>query len=572
MPLREDWAAFPRTARTAATVAAPATIPPAAAIAAVRTSPRQTSTWVEDARSGRGRGASMGSCSSAAATGSSTACASKTDSSRLPATVAESIGARANLRGGICALCGVTRLAGRAGGAAQRQLIDPVALGDLSPHPLHGPVHRLVYLEDPARVTALLGHPCRRLPMLDVQGRCHAHVLVLRLHAERKHANAVDLPPAREEVPPTERKEPTSHPRKHLVDVGKRECRADHLALPLGDHAPLLGEHGAEVLRLRFDLRLGDRDESPVRPPGLVVDLHERPHLCVQVPLSHLANHHPMLGARLLGGLLDELVELIALLERVQPQIPHEEVHRLVKAVRLQVLGVVRRVPGLEDQRWLVEAVDQEPALIVGGEVHRAEHAAPSPLPKPCRGRVHECADHLGIVLGLEETEHPVVSPLELIPTRIDLRRDPPDHLAVALGEEVLGLRVLEIRILALVEEVAALKAQRRNPLGIVAAQAIGQLDEAPQVAAPSDWANGDGHGRNLHLRQCRRPSARPSTSSRRRAPTTASSSSRPPGRATSSPTSASSSPRPVPRWRSRGRPRSCSVPTTTWGSRETSA
>ena len=41
-----------RTARTAATVAAPATMPPAAAIAAVLTSPRHASTSVRRAGSG----------------------------------------------------------------------------------------------------------------------------------------------------------------------------------------------------------------------------------------------------------------------------------------------------------------------------------------------------------------------------------------------------------------------------------------------------------------------------------------------------------------------------------------
>ena len=59
IPLREDWLPVPRTARTAATVAAPATIPPAAAIAAVRTSPRQRATPPSVAFCGSGRGSSL---------------------------------------------------------------------------------------------------------------------------------------------------------------------------------------------------------------------------------------------------------------------------------------------------------------------------------------------------------------------------------------------------------------------------------------------------------------------------------------------------------------------------------
>jgi hypothetical protein len=70
-----------RTARTAATVAAPATRPPAAAIAAVLTSPRQASTSVR--RDGSGSRLGSSSSSASPAVGSSTAWASSTASSRM---------------------------------------------------------------------------------------------------------------------------------------------------------------------------------------------------------------------------------------------------------------------------------------------------------------------------------------------------------------------------------------------------------------------------------------------------------------------------------------------------------
>src|SRR4051812_43353489 len=40
---------------------------------------------------------------------------------------------------------------------AEVLLVHPVALGDLAAHPLHGAVHRLVGLEDPAHLAARLG-------------------------------------------------------------------------------------------------------------------------------------------------------------------------------------------------------------------------------------------------------------------------------------------------------------------------------------------------------------------------------------------------------------------------------
>ena len=57
----------------------------------------------------------------------------------------------------------------------------------------------------------------------------------------------------------------------------------------------------------------------------------------------------------------------------------------------------------------------------------------------------------------------------------VDLGGDPPDRLAVALGEEVLGLAVLEVGVLAAVEELHPLEDQRRHPLRVVAVQLEGR-------------------------------------------------------------------------------------------------
>ena len=121
-----------------------------------------------------------------------------------------------------------------------------------------------------------------------------------------------------------------------------------------------------------------------------------------------------------------------------------------------------------------------------------------------------------------------------------------PTDAAVALAEEVLGLGVLEERVLVAVEERAALEDQRRHPAAC-RVQPERQLDEAVRSRRPAPGelrARPFGrHSRepSAHGRLCpdeRDASRRPPTSSRRRAPTTARSSSRPPRRPTCSPTS----------------------------------
>jgi len=56
------------------------------------------------------------------------------------------------------------------------------------------------------------------------------------------------------------------------------------------------------------------------------------------------------------------------------------------------------------------------------------------------------------VVLTLEEAEQAPAVVLELVEAVIDVSADAPDRLPVAIGEEVLRLRMLEERVAALVE------------------------------------------------------------------------------------------------------------------------
>src|SRR5262249_33556601 len=110
-------------------------------------------------------------------------------------------------------------------------------------------------------------------------------------------------------------------------------------------------------------------------------------------------------------------------------------------------------------------------------------HALPALRAHPLlRGR-EQGREDLGIVLGLDEAELAVVAALVLIPTAVDLGGDAPHRLSVAPGQEVLGLRVLEVGVLLLVQEVAALIDQRRHPRRALV-QAEGKLDEPVELTA----------------------------------------------------------------------------------------
>ena len=158
-------------------------------------------------------------------------------------------------------------------------------------------------------------------------------------------------------------------------------------------------------------------------------------------------------------------------------------------------------MPGLENHRLALEALDQDPDLVVGGEVHRPEDPLPPPFGRPRGGGVEQGSHDLGVLGRLEEAEHRVLTALVLVPAAVGVGADPPDRLAVAFGDEELRLAVLEPRVLLAVEELHPLEDQRRHPLLAVAMEAERDLDEALQLAPVAHRPDGDAcHvGRNLH-------------------------------------------------------------------------
>ena len=151
-------------------------------------------------------------------------------------------------------------------------------------------------------------------------------------------------------------------------------------------------------------------------------------------------------------------MEAALVLHLVEAQLPHVEVHRLGEAgaIALEQPLVVGVVPALEDHRRAVVALDEQAALVVGREVHRADHPVAAALAQPRRGGLEQRAGDLRVVLALEEAEQPPVVALELVEVAVDVGADPAHELSVPPGQEVLGLGVLEERVLLPVEELPA--------------------------------------------------------------------------------------------------------------------
>ena len=67
---------------------------------------------------------------------------------------------------------------------------------------------------------------------------------------------------------------------------------------------------------------------------------------------------------------------------------------------------------------------------------------------------------------------------------------DPADHLAVKLGQEVVGVRMLEERVVRAVEQLLDLRTKRRDPVQVPPVQLVGQVDEALKILGRLDAPN----------------------------------------------------------------------------------
>lgn len=139
-------------------------------------------------------------------------------------------------------------------------------------------------------------------------------------------------------------------------------------------------------------------------------------------------------------------------------------------------------------------AGDQHADLVVGREVHRADHPVATALAQPSLRGVQQRTRRFRVVLALEPPKQTPLVVLEFVEVPIDMGADATDRPPIAVGEEVLSFSVLEEGILALVQPLLQFHHQRRDPVGLVAIEPPRELDERAQLVLGADRADFDVH------------------------------------------------------------------------------
>jgi hypothetical protein len=220
---------------------------------------------------------------------------------------------------------------------------------------------------------------------------------------------------------------------------------------------------------------------------GIVEDVHDHGELGVVA--GHVDRAHP------------HAVRLAGALEHRTAADRRRRTHVVV--VREQVLGFpiaelleppcgVGQVEPHHQHRRRIETLDQEAAFLVDRQVERPQHALHAARAQPVLSDIEQGAKDGGVVLGVEHAEMAggVLVLLEIEP--VDLRADPADRLALAIGEPIPALGMLKIGVFVEAQALAALHQERRHIARAVAIEVVRQPDERIQLAPPIDGLDAD--------------------------------------------------------------------------------
>jgi hypothetical protein len=134
---------------------------------------------------------------------------------------------------------------------------------------------------------------------------------------------------------------------------------------------------------------------------------------------------------------------------------PREKIFFFDEPRRLRQRPLVAARVGHVEEGWVLEAVDEEPDLVVGRERHGAVHALHSLALQPGLGLAEQRARHLDVVDGVEITEMPRVVLPGVEPGAVDGCRGASHELPVSPGRQQDHLGVAMERVFFRIEPVA---------------------------------------------------------------------------------------------------------------------
>ena len=345
----------------------------------------------------------------------------------------------------------------------------------------------LVGLELRAGLGVLDAHALGALEHVVHEYGVDGFVAIFRGDGDEEQVEGVVDPERLEHADPAQREQPPVGLLERVGHGRRGHAEGHQVVLGVGHEAGQLRvDEGDELLGVALDLRVVQQHRAVQVGVGLV-DQHE--HLLDQrlvvpagldlddVQVGEL--HHP------LGQLVQARAGMLVVGDLDQVLHP---VHVLVVAQALQVVYVIGVIIIGNEHALAVEALDQHALPVQVGEAQRPVHRVAALLPGVVLHRLEQGRGHLRVVDEVHlRKPHAVGVPLFVGPVA-QYRPDAAHDLPVPIGQEGLGLAVLEGRVLLRVPVVQVVRVHRRDELRHVLVQHVHVVHELPALGLGPDF------------------------------------------------------------------------------------
>ena len=178
-------------------------------------------------------------------------------------------------------------------------------------------------------------------------------------------------------------------------------------------------------MRHEFEFLLGERHESPIVLPRLIVNLAEPPAFPRDVPQIPMAQRDlaPLLQR---GG---QPAQPVRRLGRISKP-PGIKVDRLLESPTFDQPAVIRRIMSRQNHRGKLKPVDEQTTDVVCRIINRPHDLVATELTEPIASRVEERVRDPLIVNRLEQPEAAHIRLVERVVLRIVARHDSPNDFA----------------------------------------------------------------------------------------------------------------------------------------------
>ncbi len=380
-------------------------------------------------------------------------------------------------------------------------LIHAVNLVDLTAHRFADRPHWAVGGEHPAKITVRGPHfgdgaAADKLDHHHRQLARHARRLQFLLHAHQGDPNNPDLwlaqPP--EQLDDVEREEASAKAHQLFVDVGHRHHERLGIPVHFRDHDKLFEDQRFQLLACISFLGLGKGSEAPIVRPGVVQYAQDDLHLLIKLALADLADTDAIILFPHRNDPVDQLRKSVPNWELISVKVLHSFHPGTFDNSRVTRGTISHHYNG-----GMIKAFDEKPGLVPHAKAHGADHPRHAARAEPVLRSDKKGLSNLTI-LDFKKAPAPYSWTKALFRRLgerklVNLRRNPPNHLATPFGQKQLCLAVSKPRIFLGVDQLIYVRPQRRHPIGIANIKPVRQLDEGLAVGRCNDLADGDGIG-----------------------------------------------------------------------------